>query len=819
MKRHTKVTMLTLAVVAIAGCTQSDKAAIRAMRFDSPHWKKDAGPDAGARKVGTPQILPKTHLAAARLLERQGKISDAIVQYRKAIVLNHNYVDAYHHLGVLLLRVGKRAEAVGVLSRAVELHPDNALLRNNLGFALMLMERWSQAEEQLVKATKLRPYFARAQVNLGMVYSRLGRFEDAFASFETVLPTIDAHYNLGLMYRGQRKYIEAAHEFNEILAINAEFAAASEQLQQISRHLPPAPEPEAVAMVDGADTPDETAVRPAPRTPSRNGLTVMHPRTDVTPAAKTNTVRKPKTRPAANTPVIAPPEIHYSSPQADAFPCDEEDEFFAETVVDDTPIASDEIDLIVSEADDVVPVRVVTKKTARPTAPPTRPTKAARVTTPPEKTPARTTPKAPRLETYEEQIVAGYDPQCSELYDMFVLLPSGDIGPLRGEDFSSPADQINASPAELPIASEAYDDEPFFVIDPAIPLVEQGSGTVVASTASQAPRPGPVAVSPQALQPMGPDEPVHRVATRTPATGMLPIDWLANFEELSRMLPDQFGAEPCTVDEPLTLTEAMALLEPTGILGPPTPYRFVIDHMDLVSEGDVEPIVVEPTKAATKPIRPRTFRDLVSDLRDMHAELITVRSEIVCWDRMATDYEVPTNTVSFADPGQAVLASYTDEVRTIRPISTRTQREAVVRTKAAPTKTKPERRPTMAAKVKPDEKKTKKTDKVKRKPAPPADVPKRQPQFHQMSRRDVGVNDLLDLLSITSNEMACFRAAEFESMPPQSVINWSEADFSPNRIASEADYDATSKDDKTRKPKRRRFKENRRRRPIPPTRR
>jgi len=227
--RNFKATVLTLVTMGAAGCAKSDFAGRdRAYRQRSMDRVAERTPE-----VVPPKILPETFFAAGRLFEHQGQVGLAIVQYRKAVAVNHNYTDAYHRLGLMLSLAGQRDEAVEALSKAVRLRPDDAILRNNLGFELMLGERWAEAELEFQRAVELEPHFARAQINRGMVLAKLGRYEEALASFQTVLPEVDARYNLGLMLRGQQRYAEAADSFEYVLNLDPNFVAASTQLWQM----------------------------------------------------------------------------------------------------------------------------------------------------------------------------------------------------------------------------------------------------------------------------------------------------------------------------------------------------------------------------------------------------------------------------------------------------------------------------------------------------------------------------------------------------------------------------------------------------------
>jgi Tfp pilus assembly protein PilF len=236
MMRNVKVTVLTLAMIGLAGCAHSDR---RTSLIEKPKWTKSSKDRASAKvlDIEDPKILPQTHFAAACLHEQQGLIGEAILQYRKAIALNHKYVQAYHRLGVLLSRVGMAAEATKPLEQAVELSPKDATLRNNLAYAFMLQGKWQEADRELKRATELEPSFAHAHINRGMVLCKLERFDEAFDSFHAVLPKPDAYYNIGLMLKGQRRFRDAAETFETVLALNSDFTAARKQLEEMAPHL------------------------------------------------------------------------------------------------------------------------------------------------------------------------------------------------------------------------------------------------------------------------------------------------------------------------------------------------------------------------------------------------------------------------------------------------------------------------------------------------------------------------------------------------------------------------------------------------------
>lgn len=238
-----------------------------------------------AEEEKMPKILPDTHYAAGMLFEQQGQVEKAIMQYRKAVALNHNFAAAYNRLGLTLSAVGLHDEAIVALARAAELRPDNPALRNNLGFEYILAQRWDDAEFQLEQAIENQPTFARAHVNLGLVRARTGRFEEALESFQQAMAEPDAYYNLGLTQRGQRKYDEAGDSFRRVLELNPDFSAARVQLDQLVDKvsaITPTPIPTAdEPLIERSETTETTAgaeattIEAVPCEPTPSAMDVM----------------------------------------------------------------------------------------------------------------------------------------------------------------------------------------------------------------------------------------------------------------------------------------------------------------------------------------------------------------------------------------------------------------------------------------------------------------------------------------------------------------------------------------------------------------
>ncbi|MCZ6766326.1 MAG: tetratricopeptide repeat protein [bacterium] len=198
-------------------------------------WNRlSKGAVAGGREVlPEPKLLPITHYTSAQLQESAGAYEGAINQYRKAIVLNHGFVEAYERLGILLDRLARYVEAEDVWNRAVANGPENASIRNNQGFHYLVQRHYEEAALAFEEALRIDPSFDRARMNLGIVLIHQGRFDNGLALFREVLPEADAQYNLGIVLRQKNMDRRAADAFALALEVNPRMNSARLQLSQL----------------------------------------------------------------------------------------------------------------------------------------------------------------------------------------------------------------------------------------------------------------------------------------------------------------------------------------------------------------------------------------------------------------------------------------------------------------------------------------------------------------------------------------------------------------------------------------------------------
>ena len=172
--------------------------------------------------------MPHRHPTQARIrrgphnlgnaLHSQGKLDEAIAEYRTAIRLKPDYAEAHNNLGAALGAQGKTEEAIAECRTAIRIKPDYAEAHNNLGNC---PERPGQARRGHRRIPHRDP--PQARLRRGPLQPRRralgaqGKTEEAIAECRTAIRLkpdfAEAHNNLGNALSDQGKTDEAIAEY------------------------------------------------------------------------------------------------------------------------------------------------------------------------------------------------------------------------------------------------------------------------------------------------------------------------------------------------------------------------------------------------------------------------------------------------------------------------------------------------------------------------------------------------------------------------------------------------------------------------------
>jgi protein O-mannosyl-transferase len=123
----------------------------------------------------------------------QGRLDEAIENYRTAVQISPHYDDALNNLGVALAMKGDLDEAVGRIREAIHCRPDKADAYYNLGNVFVMQHKMDDAADAYTEALRLKPDYPEAHNNLANVLLARGQREAAVQHYREALRLDPGH--------------------------------------------------------------------------------------------------------------------------------------------------------------------------------------------------------------------------------------------------------------------------------------------------------------------------------------------------------------------------------------------------------------------------------------------------------------------------------------------------------------------------------------------------------------------------------------------------------------------------------------------------
>jgi tetratricopeptide (TPR) repeat protein len=184
-----------------------------------------------------PDTLPNAWNNLGLLATREGRMSEAVQLFEKALNLSPDHLIALVNLGNAFRKQKEWENARSVLERAVAVSPDDPEANYSLGMAFAQLNDSQASYEHLQKALKVRPDYPEALNNLGVLYLRTGRRDQAVASFEAcirVAPSFDQSYlNLARVYALEEDLGKARAVLEQLLTHHPGHLQAQKMLEQM----------------------------------------------------------------------------------------------------------------------------------------------------------------------------------------------------------------------------------------------------------------------------------------------------------------------------------------------------------------------------------------------------------------------------------------------------------------------------------------------------------------------------------------------------------------------------------------------------------
>ncbi len=177
-------------------------------------YESAVGFEAGANIPPT----PKTLYAMARILTAQGKIVQSEIVLNGIIRRHPVFLPAYTELADLQTRDHRANDAIKVLSLGLEVSPENPIFLNDLGMCLMLKRDYGTALKHFTEAAGIMLDNVKFRGNLAVALGMLGRYDECLAVYEQIVPSSEAHYNLGVLCEARQDFRTAHQEFRRARA-------------------------------------------------------------------------------------------------------------------------------------------------------------------------------------------------------------------------------------------------------------------------------------------------------------------------------------------------------------------------------------------------------------------------------------------------------------------------------------------------------------------------------------------------------------------------------------------------------------------------
>ncbi|MBE9163728.1 tetratricopeptide repeat protein [Tychonema sp. LEGE 06208] len=146
--------------------------------------KSAASRQSGSAIEDTPGVAAEYH-ELGESLQQEGKYTEAIAAYRKAIAINPNYFGTHHNLGDVLKWMGKIDESIKSYQKAAEVNPSFVWSHHNLGDIFQQEGRLDEAVAAYQRAIEVAPDFGWSYHNLAKTLAKQDKLSEALEAYQT----------------------------------------------------------------------------------------------------------------------------------------------------------------------------------------------------------------------------------------------------------------------------------------------------------------------------------------------------------------------------------------------------------------------------------------------------------------------------------------------------------------------------------------------------------------------------------------------------------------------------------------------------------
>jgi predicted O-linked N-acetylglucosamine transferase (SPINDLY family) len=167
-------------------------------------------------------------------LTKKGRLEEAVLSCREAIMLTPEYAEAHVNLGIALKALGRFDEAISAYRQAIALREDMQEARNNLGNVLMEKQDFAAAIQLFREVVASRPEMYEARNNLGNALKGNSQLDEAIGVFREAIalqPKLyEAHCNMGNTLLEAGEFQEAIGQYRQAMALEPNQASVGSNL-------------------------------------------------------------------------------------------------------------------------------------------------------------------------------------------------------------------------------------------------------------------------------------------------------------------------------------------------------------------------------------------------------------------------------------------------------------------------------------------------------------------------------------------------------------------------------------------------------------
>jgi len=169
----------------------------------------------------------RAHYYLALALDRHGDTEEAIAEFRRALEADPTTFNAptiRADLALVLARTGRVDEAVTEYTKALDFNPGDAMARSGLATVLSAQGHWDEAIKEAEIALQIKEDLPGAHNTLGIALARAGKLSEAAAhlrrSVELQPDSFESQFNLGRVLAASGQFQDALPAFKKAVELS-----------------------------------------------------------------------------------------------------------------------------------------------------------------------------------------------------------------------------------------------------------------------------------------------------------------------------------------------------------------------------------------------------------------------------------------------------------------------------------------------------------------------------------------------------------------------------------------------------------------------